>query len=625
MNTSTFSSVAKSFGCLSGSILLSLSLAACGGGGGSAGSTGTAGAGGTSGTTPTPTPTPTTTTPVVSGAVTLSLVDSKGVASQSLTNANPLTAKATITDATGTPVANTVVTFATGGTLSVLSPASGAVLTNASGVASVTLAPKDLATAQTQSGAADTVTATATVGTQPLSAKQNFNLGNTAVTLSLASSAAVSLNSYATTAIKVNVLANGVLYTAQPVTVNFTSGCAGTGQATLAATATTVNGQAQVVYADKGCGGTDVVSISTAGAPAVTSTLTIAPPVAASISFVSATPSDKAIVLKGSGGNGRVETATLKFLALDSSGKPLPNQLIDFTVNPLNVVNLLTTQATTGADGTVLVTVNSGTTPTTFRVIATYDSTPSISTISDSVLVTTGQPIQAAFSLSATTLNIAGWDHDNVTTDVNILLADNNGNPVADGTPVLFTTDSGSIGSASSGGCNTVNGGCSVKFRSQNPRFGMGTTPALSPAGKAGIATVAVSTTSALYSLNGSIGIVLSMDNPVVPAGTTALSTTSCAPYSLQLKPIDGNGNPLPAGTTIASANVGTKLTIGTIIPAAVPNSQTAISHTIPVIPGSTCKSPGGTTTLTDYFDIVVTSSLGIATPYHYSFTYPTP
>jgi hypothetical protein len=63
--------------------------------------------------------------------------------------------------------------------------------------------------------------------------------------------------------------------------------------------------------------------------------------------------------------------------------------------------------------------------------------------------------------------NIEGYNYDDTQTAVSLLLADQFGNPVADNTPVVFQTDSGAIGSASRGGCNTQNGGCAVTFRSQ--------------------------------------------------------------------------------------------------------------------------------------------------------------
>lgn len=597
----------STFVSLGAAVLAAVVMAACGGGGGSPGTTGNNNGSTSGGST------------VVTPTMTLDLFDATGVSKTSVTPASPLTARATVKDATGTPIANTIVTFATGDTLTTLTPSSGTALTNSSGVATVTMSAKDLATAQTEAGAADKISAAATIGTQALTAETAYSMGATAITLNLVAPnpGTINLNAYDTTPIKVDVFANGNLYTAQPVTVNFASACAG-GKADLPASTTTINGRAQVVYRDKGCSMTDTVTASVAGAQSVTASLVIAPPTAASIGFVSATPSDKAIVIQGAGGNGRTETAILTFQALDTFGQPLPNQLVTFSLNATQPVTLQSASATTGSDGKVTVAVNSGTLPTTFRVIASLATGQS--TISDTIAVTTGQPVQAAFSLSAGSFNISGWNHDNVTTNVNILIADQFGNPVADGTPVVFQTDSGAIGSSSIGGCVTVNGGCSVNFRSQNPRYGVGNSAGKVP----GLATITVSTTSALYTLNGSIGIYLSGDAPVAPSGVTPLTTALCGIYSLSLTPKDVNGNPLPEGTTLASANISGTTTIGSIIPAAVPNTSVAIAHTIPVTPGPACVV-GGTHQVTDTFDIVVTSPLGIPTLYHYSFTYPIP
>lgn len=599
--------------------LAAVMIAACGGGGGSPGTTIGTGTGTGTGTS-------------TAASITLALVDTNGQAKSSVTSGSPLVARATVVDASGQPVSNTIVTFATGGALTSLAPSSGSVATNSLGVATISIAPKDLMTAQSQAGSADTVTATATVGDQALIKKSVFSIGASAITLSLIApnNGVINLKAYDTTSIKVDVFADGVLYKSQPVTVNFSSACAGT-KADLPASTSTVNGRAQVVYSDKGCGADDVVTVSVAGAPSVTATLKIAAPVAASIGFVSATPSDKAIVIQGAGGNGRTETANLTFKALSTNGAPLPNETINFSVTTTQPVFLQSTSAITDSNGNVSVAVNSGTSPTTFRVNATLANQPAISTISDSVLVTTGQPIQAAFSLSAESFNISGWNHDNEKTKVNILLADQSGNPVADGTPVVFQTDSGAIGSSSFGGCTTINGGCSVDFRSQNPRYGVGNTAGKVP----GLATISVSTTSALYTLSGTIGIYLSGDDAVnvrnlatgalvsPPPAINNLVTSSCGNFSLGLLLADINGNPMPEKTTIESANPA-GVTIGDIIPAAVPNTTGPSGHIIPVKPDATkCKDVGATGTATGTFDIKITSPLGAPKLYSFSLTYP--
>ena len=608
-----------------------LTLAACGGGGGSPGTT--VGAG--SASTP-----PTPTTPVVPPAPTilLELVDSTGAAKTSITTSSPLTARATVKDAAGKPIANTIVGFAVGPDLTVIAPAAGTAMTNAAGVATVNLSIKNLTVAQTQSGAADTVSATVTVGDQALLAKAIYSLGTSAITLRLAAPnpATIRLNAYDTTPVKVDVLADGVLYTAQPVTVNFSSSCANS-RADMPATATTINGQAQVTYRDKGCGTTDVVTASVAGAQPVTATLVIAPPLAASIGFVSGTPSDKSIVIKGAGGTGRTETAVLTFRALDNFGQPLPNQKVNFTVQSTEPVTLQSSSAITGTDGQVIVAVSSGDKPTTFRVIATLPTGQS--TISDTITVTTGQPVQAAFSVSAETYNIEGWTIDNVKTKINILIADSSGNPVADGTPVVFQTDSGAIGSSALGGCVTANGGCSVDFRSQAPRYDASNTLGK----RAGMATISVSSTSGTINLADKIGVFLSGSSAVnvvaFPSGP--LSTASCGNFSLALQINDVNFNPMPSGTTIAAINTD-KVTVGTIIPSVVPSvgPRTASGfatidpmamaprqgsvHFIPVKPDATACNAAGTNRGLGTFGITITSPSGIATIYNFSLSFPT-
>ncbi len=588
-----------------------------------------------------------------SSTLKLALVDITGVTTNSVTAASPLTAKATVLDGSGKPVSGVIVQFGTGGNLTVVTPSSGATLTNSSGVATVTLSPKDLQTAQTQSGTADTLKAIATVGTSALSASAVYQMGATAVKLSLAAPGpgTTALSAYGTTSIKVDVLANGSLYTAEPITVNFSSGCSSSGHAVLPASATTVNGRAQVVYTDKGCGGIDVVTASFAGAQSITASLNVTAPVGASIGFVSGVPSDAAIVIKGAGGVGRSETATLTFKALDTSGQPLPNQLINFSVVPASLVTLQTLSAITDSSGLVVASVTSGTTATTFRVIASFAIDPSISTLSSAVTVTTGVPVQESVSLSVTSPNIEAWSIDNVTDTVLILLADAFGNPVADGTPVVFSTDSGAIGTSSNGGCVTTNGGCSVSFRSQNPRYGVGNT-----AGKrAGLATITATSTTAFTTISGQTAIFLSAGDasnvyffggvdPLWPSPTVnGLTTLGCGAYGFKLELNDRNFNPLPGGTALTVENASSDLTLGAIVPAAVVNvfphdasgngslvvadmaPRQGSVHTISVTPSSTACMQGGLTTATKNFDIKIKSPAGKETLYSFSLTYPTP
>lgn len=85
------------------------------------------------------------TTPDPTSSVSLALTDSNGNTSTSLTGESPLTLSATVTDSSGSPVANTVVTFSfTVASLARFSNDTGTALTNAEGVATITLIVGDL-------------------------------------------------------------------------------------------------------------------------------------------------------------------------------------------------------------------------------------------------------------------------------------------------------------------------------------------------------------------------------------------------------------------------------------------------------------------------------------------------
>src|SRR6185437_2223718 len=99
--------------------------------------------------------------------------------------------------------------------------------------------------------------------------------------------------------------------------------------------------------------------ISSASATSITETIQDAVPTAASLSFVSASPNTDSIVIAGSGGNGRVETATLTFKVLDTAGNPLATQKVTFSVNSTETVSLGSSSALSDAAGLVVATVSS--------------------------------------------------------------------------------------------------------------------------------------------------------------------------------------------------------------------------------------------------------------------------
>jgi hypothetical protein len=645
-------------------LLCSCLLAACGGGGGNPGAVGGGGSGGSGGTVTPPTPTPT---------VTVTLLSSGGTASNSLSSGTPLTARATVKDKDGKAVANALVAFTSDNKLVAFTPSAGTTLTDANGVANVTLRPASL-----DVSGAGTVTASVTVGSTAVTGSANYSVGATAITLSAMSLSPNHIGAYGSTVISLDVLAGSAKYTSQQLSVAFTSNCVVAGKATLASTATTSNGTVQVVYRDQGCGNPDTITATVnSGSTAITATgsLAIDSPKAASLQFVSAAPTDKSIVIKGQGGNGRTETATLTFKVVDIFGQPLAAQQVDFSKASGADITINKLSDSTDANGLVITTVNSGLTPNSFRIQATLHSDSTVSTISDSVVVTTGLPVQAAFSLSVVSPNVEGWSYDSGTvtpaTRVNVQIADQAGNPVSDGLPVVFQTNLASVGSSSKGGCNTINGGCSVDFRTQAPRTAAPNLPVtpcntVSAGGSAagvsndstrtGLATVCASTTDGLNTLFSKVAIFLSGSfaenvfwtngpNPavklskVLPTDLGSVGANDSKVFQLQLN--DLNLNPMPAGSVVAidsivnAAAVGSVQTVQNVFPSnGGPNDVvdgTGITNaSIPqgsihsVTVGSVQPKPC-LTALNATFNVTVTTPRNNVTSYPFKLTFTCP
>ncbi|WP_082654545.1 Ig-like domain-containing protein [Janthinobacterium sp. Ant5-2-1] len=525
-----------------------------------------------------------------SGAkMTLSLLSGAN-ASNALSSATPLTAKALVTDLNGKPISDVLVAFSTDNTMAVMSPSVGTALTDATGTASVTLRPFSLSA----SGAA-TLRATTTANGAVASSQINYVLGATNLEPANMTFSPNSIPAYGTAVVSVDIMSGGRLYTGPGTTVNFGSNCVFMGKASVTSGVPAVNGKASAVYRDLGCGGGDMVFAAVVGGDrALHASFAIERAAPASVQFSAVSPVGKSLVIQGQGGLSRTETATLTFRVFDTFNKPLPGQDVTFSLlnGPGMTLNKL--KDTTDANGEVITTVNSGTMPTTFRVKASLAS--GVSTLSDSILVTTGLPVQTAFSLSSVKSSVEGWSYDSAVgipaTTVTILLADQAGNPVPDGTPVAFQSNLGAVGSSSMGGCTTINGGCSVDFRSQNPR--VVTNPPVTPCNDVnnggtadsqwpGLATVCASTSDGSKTLFAKIAIFLSGSRPEnvtlfdqsaqvsLDRSTYDLGSVSAAAVrQFSLRFSDLHQNPMPSGTTVAITNMING--VGSITPESIQN-----------------------------------------------------
>lgn len=401
----------------------------------------------------------------VAAAPTLSVAftDSAGATVSSISSGAPATVKATVKDAAGTAVANAVVTFSTDPVYATIVPTTA--LTGADGVTTpVTLSPASL----TAAGAA-TVTATTQVGTVAVTGSKGYSVGAAVVTITNPAFGVNPLSAFGTTSVAVTVSSNGVPVTA-PQTVSFSSPCASSGKAVLTPSMATANGMAIASYRDNGCAGTDTVTAMVSGITSSSAMLTVNAPSTGSIQFISATPAS--ISLKGMGGAGRQESSQVIFKVVDTAGNPIGGKTVNFSLSTAvgGITFFPATAISDPTTGQVVVGVNSGTVSTPVRVLAstcTNNTSPctgtTLTTQSDQLTITTGIPDQHNFSLSATQLNIEGWNNDGITTVLTARLADHFNNPVPDGTAVNFTAEGGSVASS----CTTTAGACSATITSQ--------------------------------------------------------------------------------------------------------------------------------------------------------------
>ena len=243
----------------------------------------------------------------------------------------------------------------------------------------------------------------------------------------------------------------------------------------------------------------------------------------------------------------------------------------------------------------------------------------------------------------------------------NILLADQFGNPVADGTPFVFQTNMGAIGSSARGGCLTENGGCSVDFRTQNPRVAIPNQPATpcntgsdprvsNDSTRPGVATVCASTTdgvttqfqkAAIFFSDGFVqnvylnGSATPLDLNNIPPLST-VSSSSAKVFRLQLN--DLNNNPLPAGTKVEVSGLNNANLVD-VQPNEVPkihphagSVDDPTGNTISGPQGSThsfaLKSPNAnncTASTLATFSVKVTSPKGKVTVIPFQFTFSCP
>lgn len=424
-------------------------LSACGGGNG-------------------PSPNPNSTSVVTppsnsSSSITLS------ISSTTVTVNQPATVTAILLDAKGIPLAGQVLKFSVDSALATLTPSSGTVLTDSKGIARVQLNAASLS-----ANGAGYITASIKLGDSEISQSQGFQLGAANVSLGDIGLGSSNISAYATTSVNVPVLVNGSA-SSTSIPVSFTSACVQTGKASIDSSVSSISGVASATYTDKGCSGSDTITASiNDGAQSKQVTLQVQAPAATSLQYSSVAPSDGVITLRGYGTAARPESAQVKFKLVDAQGNGVAGRTLQFslstTAGGIRFDNQQpTTTATTNGAGEAVVNVQAGSLPTPVRVVA-IDSNSNLTTQSSGLSISSGFPDQDSFSVSLQYHNPDAWAVDNVSNEITISLADHFNNPVPDGTAVTLVTNSGRIGTGTSGECKTTNSTCTTTFYSQAPR-----------------------------------------------------------------------------------------------------------------------------------------------------------
>jgi hypothetical protein len=396
--------------------------------------------------------------------------------------------KATVTlkDSKGLPVPNTLVTFklTDDSGLVLMTPNSGKAITDSTGVAQVQIAAK-----APSSGGVFDLSASATVEKTALVLENLWAIQVSPAkavlgtpTLVVGTPNPLPANSIASIKIPVTTddpIKKEKILSLPTGSINASSICSLREPflASLEVLGVT-DGIATVNYKNLGCTvNPDVVSISMADASSKTS---ISIPVERSsvseLQYVSATPSDKSLVVKGAGGVGRQESGTVTFKLINSIGNPVPDASVTFipsttaggiTVDPM--VSL------TNANGEVTTRVNAGYLPTPVSILATATDPKNgalrFTSASSLLSISAGPPEQKSFSLAVKAHNIRGYDIDGNTTDVTVRLADNWGNSIADSTVVNMIAESGKIAADDgSGSCIIQNSACTMTMTTQGTR-----------------------------------------------------------------------------------------------------------------------------------------------------------
>jgi len=174
------------------------------------------------------------------------------------------------------------------------------------------------------------------------------------------------------------------------------------------------------------------------------------------------------IAIKGTGGIGRKESATIVFKLVDANGDIIVGEPVTFSLDQFPYGSILLVEdGVTDANGLVNTAVKSGAGTGPIVITAKSVNYPDIQQVSNSLAVSTGLPDQDSFTLASDVYNIEALASYSETANISVNLGGATGNnSVVDGTDILFRAEGGVITPT----CKSLNNACSVVWKATNPR-----------------------------------------------------------------------------------------------------------------------------------------------------------
>jgi hypothetical protein len=396
----------------------------------------------------------------------LTFVDSAGteITTHVLSQTQTQFLKIVLKNAAGAAVPFARVQVALDASGAVLVPVSGTQLTDQLGTVLMRVSPSSVSSSGTVRA-----TATASVDVTALSQSYDLQINAGSVGLSAVSVSPATVQKGQSVNVSVNVTVNAATAPSNSVAVTFSTACGTVSPATALVDS---SGKASAVVQTTSSGNCTVDG-SVNGLTTSPATYTVTSPPITGIQFVSSAPN----LLYQSGSVGAT-TSIVSFKVIDSVAAGVQGVSVNASLtNADGGISFCGSPAsgTSGADGIVTFSVCSGTLPATVQVRAELASNSAVFTNSNLLTIQTGLPTQRFFDISANQLNFyAGgyftskFNGNSVT--ISVFAADRQGNPVPDGTKIIFVSEGGQINSAGLSSCLIASGRCSVTLVGQDYR-----------------------------------------------------------------------------------------------------------------------------------------------------------